>query len=213
MMRKANGSVPIEKYRHRQNGAMMQAMAQQIGRWVDAHFDKITGVFPIVPEGIDNRDDDLCEPLLQIADAAGGHWPETARAALLAVLRRDVTEEERANDVPITHRLTADMLAVFAEAGNPAHLSTMDLVEGLLTLPNSPWSDLWPNHGAVSRELAALLAPLGVTPVNVRQGAKVLKGYKRAAIRALVAEQTAPQVTADDAAEDGDDLDGEILSA
>lgn len=209
---KAAGSAPIETYRNREHGPMMHALSGQLARWVDANLDAITEVFPAAPEGLHNRDAELCEPLLQVADAAGGHWPTSAREALLAVLQNETTEEEREADVPITHRLLADMQVVFAEAGNPPSLPTTDLTEGLLTLPNSPWSELWPNHGAVARELAALVAPLGLTPVNVRQGAKVLKGYKRASVAALVAELTAADA-ATDTDTDASDLDGELDQA
>src|SRR3546814_17356925 len=32
-----------------------------------------------LPEGIEDRDADVWEPLIAIADAAGGKWPEAAR--------------------------------------------------------------------------------------------------------------------------------------
>ena len=37
---------------------------------------------PVIPEDWDDRAVDICWPLLAIAEMAGGHWPETARAAL-----------------------------------------------------------------------------------------------------------------------------------
>ena len=32
-----------------------------------------------MPAGLEDRDADICEPLLAIADAAGGQWPKRAR--------------------------------------------------------------------------------------------------------------------------------------
>ena len=36
---------------------------------------------PGAPEGIEDRDADVWEPLLAVAELAGGHWPERARVA------------------------------------------------------------------------------------------------------------------------------------
>ena len=41
---------------------------------------------PVLPEGIENRDADVWEPLLTIAELAGGHWPERARVAAVAAV-------------------------------------------------------------------------------------------------------------------------------
>ena len=36
---------------------------------------------PVLPKGIEDRDADVWEPLLAVAELAGGHWPERARVA------------------------------------------------------------------------------------------------------------------------------------
>ena len=40
-----------------------------------------------MPDGIEDRDADVWEALLAVADVAGGDWPERARVALLRLLR------------------------------------------------------------------------------------------------------------------------------
>ena len=39
---------------------------------------------PVLPKGLWNRDADVWEPLLAVAELAGGHWPERARVAAVA---------------------------------------------------------------------------------------------------------------------------------
>ena len=39
-----------------------------------------------MPDGVEDRDADVWEPLLAVADLAGGHWPNTARVAAVTVV-------------------------------------------------------------------------------------------------------------------------------
>ena len=39
-----------------------------------------------MPDGIEDRDADVWEPLLAVADAAGGTWPSRARVAAVALV-------------------------------------------------------------------------------------------------------------------------------
>jgi len=39
-----------------------------------------------MPDGIADRDADVWEPLFLIADAAGGHWPDTARVTAVTLV-------------------------------------------------------------------------------------------------------------------------------
>ena len=44
---------------------------------------------PVLPKGIEDRDADVWEPLLAMAELAGGHWPERARVAAVAAVAAD----------------------------------------------------------------------------------------------------------------------------
>ena len=41
----------------------------------------MAGAEPVMPDGVTDRAAEVWEPLVAIADVAGGHWPATARAA------------------------------------------------------------------------------------------------------------------------------------
>ena len=92
------------------------------------------------------------EPLLHIADLAGGSWPAQVRAALVAVF-------DLAESTPELQVLS-DICSIFRNHNNPEYLATSDLLSQLRTLDNRPWS-AWPANSG--RRLAGLLRPFGIT--------------------------------------------------
>ena len=66
-----------------QHAAMLGAwMAQEVA-------DGIADYEPPLPEGLGNRPASLWQPLLAVADAAGGRWPELARLACAEMIRSE----------------------------------------------------------------------------------------------------------------------------
>ena len=61
----------------------LDVLARQAARWAQDHAGTISAADPEMP-GIHNREADNWAPLLAIADAAGGAWPERSRAAAAA---------------------------------------------------------------------------------------------------------------------------------
>jgi Protein of unknown function (DUF3631) len=61
-----------------EQGAKLQAF---LAAWAAQERDALTDATPEIPEGVEGRAAEIWEPLLAIADAAGGHWPDRARAA------------------------------------------------------------------------------------------------------------------------------------
>ena len=51
-------------------------LASKAARWAFDNMEQIQAADPKTPEGLFNRDADNWRPLLAIAEAAGGHWPE-----------------------------------------------------------------------------------------------------------------------------------------
>jgi len=125
-----------------------------------------------VPEELNDRAADIWEPLLAIADAAGGQWPKRARAAALA-LSLD-------SDSALTHRirLLLDIRDAFTDL-EADHLPTVDLLRVLHEIPESPWAR-WYGHPMTPHALARQLTPFGIGPRQTRQGAATERGYLRA---------------------------------
>jgi predicted DNA-binding protein len=90
----------------------------------------------VLPPELDDRAQDGWEPLLAIADVAGGHWPGSARLAAVAIHRSRVAADD-------THalRLLHDCRTVF-ESSAVDFLPTAELRAALIALDQSPWSDV-----------------------------------------------------------------------
>ena len=75
--------------------------------------------WPEMPLGVADRDADVWEAPLAIADAAGGDWPARARAAAVALVA-----ESKASSPSLGIRLLADIRTVFGDGtGSPRKTS------------------------------------------------------------------------------------------
>ena len=61
--------------------ARLRGLARKLRRWADDHQDGLADAHPATPAGLHDRAADNWRPLLAIADAVGGAWPERARRA------------------------------------------------------------------------------------------------------------------------------------
>ncbi len=123
-----------------------------------------------MPDGVEDRAADVWEPLLAVADAAGGDWPERARVAAVTLVTQ---ASERTPTLGI--RLLEDMRTVFTDTSNE-HLFTEDLINRLIDIDESPWGDLR-GKALDARGLARRLKPYEVTPKLLRIGEQVARGY------------------------------------
>src|SRR5262249_55754184 len=87
--------------------------------WAGQVADTMAAARPEMPPGIEDRAGDMWEPLLAIADAAGGDWPKRARDAATE-LAGAAKEAEPSLGV----RLVADLKIVFDKRGEDK-LATM----------------------------------------------------------------------------------------
>ena len=101
-----------------------------------------------MPAGVFNRVADNWRPLLAIADAAGGNWPERARRACMAAA--EVPAEQSVGVI-----LLGDIQAIFAEKGVD-RLPSDDLVKALNEIEGHPWAE-WRGRPLTSHALARLL--------------------------------------------------------
>ena len=76
----------VEPFRRRVHAPQGHALCEQIARWGTAAAAKLTDARPDMPKGVDDRDADIWESLLAIADVAGGDWPKLAREAAVTLV-------------------------------------------------------------------------------------------------------------------------------
>jgi Protein of unknown function (DUF3631) len=159
----------IEPYRARLHEPEGWKLRGMLADWTATTAEQLTGYWPEMPPGVTDRPADVWEPLLAVADAAGGPWPGRAREAC-AFLVRDNADR----GISLGIRLLADLREIFEGA---RALATEDILAQLHALDAAPWADL-KGQPLDARGLARLLDPYGITPAKVKVAGRALQGYR-----------------------------------
>lgn len=114
------------------------------------------------PPNLAPRQQDMVEPLLQLADFIGGEWPARIREALADLFLR-----EAAFELAQSLQLLADVRDCFAWHNFPDRLSTATLINWMHTRPARPWDVDGP---ITARNFARLLIPFEIYPRLQRIG-------------------------------------------
>jgi hypothetical protein len=134
-MRRRAPNEHVEPYRQRLHEPEGHALRQRLAAWADGVREQVTGVFPELPDGVTDRPADVWEPLLAVADAARGDWPDRARAACVEL----VTAAKSTDKGSLGIRLLTDLREVFAGADR---MPTAVILDRLNALDESPWADI-----------------------------------------------------------------------
>ncbi|MEH3141178.1 MAG: DUF3631 domain-containing protein [Mycobacterium kyogaense] len=173
-MRRRAPDEHIEPWRHRINGAEAYALRERLSAWALSSTDRLTGDFwPDIPEQVTDRDADVWEALLAVADLAGGEWPARARGAAVALV---AASKERAPSVGVL--LLKDIRAAFAAADLDS-LSTEQLLNELNQMQESPWSTIRRGEPLDGRGLSQRLGKYGIGS-KLHVGDRGIRGYTRA---------------------------------
>jgi Protein of unknown function (DUF3631) len=132
MQRRAAGEI-VEPYRRRIHEADTFRVRTMIETWAKSAWEAGL-VWPDLPREIQDRDADLWEPLIAIADAIGGDWPIKAREAAVTLV---TASKDREPSLGI--RLLADLEKVFDDR---EELQTSAILQALIGMGESPWGDL-----------------------------------------------------------------------
>lgn len=174
--RKPEPGVRLERYREALHEALGQMQGEAIGEWVQSVLMDIATAWPEMPEGLSPRQEDICEILLAIADAAGGDWPGWAREAIRQLV---LGTEGAVPQMPPKMRLLADIQSVWPAGAD--RMASSALVEALQSLEGAPWDALWSNV----QMLQQIPVLLGVQPRKMRVEGKPVQGYAKADIAPL----------------------------
>ncbi len=183
-----------------EDGGDLVILGRQIARFVADNEDQLRTIKPPALDVDNDRLKDAWEPLLAVADVAGGDWPRRARAAGIT-LCGSVDEREQI----VTVQLLADIRDIFdgeivldkegepivdlftrepqREGGEGERIATKRLLEKLCALDERPW----PAWGKARKPitdlgLAKLLRPYGIRSGTIRLAEGVTaKGYHRRA--------------------------------
>lgn len=153
MRRRASGE-KVAQFRSRRDGPALERLRRRLAGWAAQIAPELSNAVPDMP--VEDRAADTWEPLVAVADAAGGHWPATARAACVAL----VGEADAADgDSSPAVRLLEDIRQVFHEKG-VTFLPSQELLTELRDLEDSPWGDF----GLTPSKLARCLKGFEIRP-------------------------------------------------
>jgi hypothetical protein len=175
------------------------SLRDRCARFVAQHAQAITAATPEIPDALNDRAADIWEPLLILADLAGGNWPSLARQAAVSL---DSSSQE---NNPISS-LLLDIFVEFTLAQTD-RLFTRDLVHRLSTrFLDRPWMALRPGKQLTDLWLAQQLRPYDIVPRSIWIGTTSAKGYlmddfievfrryvPRSEVDALLAESKKPE--------------------
>jgi hypothetical protein len=162
----------LESFRLRKVKPEAARLAGRLEAWAKANTEAMTATEPTMPEGITDRPADVWEPLLAVADVAGGDWPERARKAAV-----ELNAARAVADPSLGVKLLTDVRGIFGAAGVD-RISSEDLVARLCALDESPWGNLR-GKPIDTRGVAARLRRFDVRPNSVRFDDDTKKGYLR----------------------------------
>ena len=171
MRRRAPGE-QVAPFRHRRDRPALTAVAARLEKWLGRHLAALERAVPSMP--LEDRAADTWEPLIAVADLAGGPWPALARGAGV-MLTADQDSEARTSD---GIRLLADLRAAFAALGNPDAATTKDLLNALNADPEAPWSAIGPS-GLTGKRLGDMLSDFEIRSDTIRFPVGQAKGYHR----------------------------------
>ena len=173
-MRRRAPDERVRDYRERTTRPEGETLRDQLAKWASGVADRVGVPWPKMPPGVADRPADVWEPLLMVADLAGGDWPKRAAEACTAFVTgaRDDTET-------VGTRLLGDIRDAFGDADA---LWTETILERLHALDEAPWGD-WYGKPLDARHLAKLIKPYQAKSRDVRHDGLVRKGYYRADLR------------------------------
>ena len=141
-MRRRKPSEKVQPYRIRRDAPRLHELRERLAVWAMTIIPVLGDHYPQMP--VEDRAADTWEPLVAVADMAGGDWPSLARAAALALTSEAESDSE---DDSINMKLLADIKTVFEGSdpggnGQPmSFVSSSLLCERLASIEESPCAD------------------------------------------------------------------------
>jgi hypothetical protein len=170
MRRRAPGET-VAPYRHRRDRPALRKLADELNGWLRADLRTLEQAQPDMP--VEDRAADTWEPLIAVADHAGGPWPHRARATVLTLTEEAAETGDNSDRI----RLLIDCHTAF---GDEPAIPTTVLLQRLKADPEAPWND-YGHNGLTPMKLGILLKEYDIRSDTIRfPGTGQAKGYHRA---------------------------------
>ncbi|WP_442803437.1 DUF3631 domain-containing protein [Streptomyces pseudogriseolus] len=175
-MRRRARNERVEPFRARIHEAEGHKLRDRLAAWAEQSRDHVMGAWPEMPDGVTDRPADVWEPLLAVADAIGGHWPERAREACVTLVKASKANDKGSLGVRLLTDLRDHVMLGIDR------LPTVAILDRLNALDDAPWADL-NGKPLDNRRLSRMLAEYmtadnePIASRNIKTAGSVLKGY------------------------------------
>ena len=179
-MSKRKSGQQMDRFIEKMHAGLGRDIGLKLGGWATA----IQGpagdiLWDEPPAELSDRQVDILTPMYAIAQMAGGEWPERFDAIVDVLVIGGASKKEASPDAA----LLAAALEVWPE--NKPRIVAHELADLLAGHTSGKYS--WP-EGQRAPELNARMRDVGLPPVPMRIGPKVMRGYDRTAVEDKLAE-------------------------
>ncbi|MBB5807047.1 hypothetical protein F4560_006815 [Saccharothrix ecbatanensis] len=168
-LRRRRHDEKVESYREAKVIRQAEPIRDALSTWATGIGERLVDAEPQMPPGVDDRPAEIWEPLLAIAEEAGGHWPTTARAAC----SHFVFDQKTTPSLGV--RLLADLRTLFTADGTD-RMHSAEIVARLRAIDDGPWSDV-NGKPLDAQRLAKELSLYQVAPLTFKHNGMNAKGY------------------------------------
>lgn len=173
-MRRRASHESVAAFRTGRDTPALHALRDRLTAWLRPQNATAMNMEPVMP--VEDRTADTWEPLVIVADLAGGRWPDLARTTCSAMTAHEAGQDE---DAGLRTRILVDIRRVFTAEGDPATLRTGRLIQQLNADSEAPWGE-YSAQGLTPRGLQLLLRDYGISSANHRfPGGTQAKGFAR----------------------------------
>lgn len=165
-LRRRTADEPCDRWRDRDGHAEAAPLHARLAAWAEKAIEILRDARPALPPSLGDRQADVWEPLLSIADLAGGCWPADARSAAIGLAGG-------VEDTDIRIELLQDVKAIL-EDFDGAIIPTKELLDKLAAQEDRPWATWSSGKAITAHKLAKLLRPLAIQVAHLRGG----NGYR-----------------------------------
>lgn len=165
-LRRRKNSEKVSTYRIRRDEPALADLRERIEQWAETVRESLESLDPDNP--LDDRAADVWEPLLAVAEVAGGHWPERGREAALHFAHEAAEADTEYSE---GLELLSDIRQVL-RLHKSHEITSKRLLELLTSLEESKWAE----EGLTMRGLSVRLKDYEIHPGKVESGRG--RGYK-----------------------------------
>jgi putative DNA primase/helicase len=161
----------VDRLRHAEPDLFAE-LSEKLARFAEDYQDAVRHARPEIPASLNDRAQDNWEPLLAIADVAGGEWPKLARQAAFKLSGVD------SPTMTVGTELLSDIQEIFDTKGQD-RISTADLITALCSDDEKTWATYNRGKQISPRQVARKLGEYGISSQTIRIGHSTAKGFLR----------------------------------